>query len=258
MLIVISLFFLKDLPERADADEELHSRGRTPTKSPSVNSEERRSSETHISPAHIKHEPREGKYESQLMHHRHHRQDHGHKHLSPPAHKSHRFLPLPPPPASQYAGQNIRNKVSPHPPHHGSDYYSPIVYMPEHHHHRHPYSPTDQHYSHKERHYTNQHSHQHHDPRDRQREVYKHHYPSPNFMAASHRQHYAEGNSMPDHDSQKSKILDNASTSPGEKKKMISRNVDRKKLSEEELEELRRRERDYQRERRARIRLEKV
>lgn len=43
-----------------------------------------------------------------------------------------------------------------------------------------------------------------------------------------------------------------------EKKKVISRNVDRKKLSEEELEELRRRERDYQRERRARIRLEKV
>lgn len=49
-----------------------------------------------------------------------------------------------------------------------------------------------------------------------------------------------------------------AETSPGEKKKMISRNVDRKKLSEEELEELRKRERDYQRERRARIRMEKV
>ena len=48
------------------------------------------------------------------------------------------------------------------------------------------------------------------------------------------------------------------SSPPSEKKKVISRNVDRKKLSEEELEELRRRERDYQRERRARIRLEKV
>ncbi|XP_012554765.1 uncharacterized protein LOC100214406 isoform X1 [Hydra vulgaris] len=50
----------------------------------------------------------------------------------------------------------------------------------------------------------------------------------------------------------------NALEATAEKKRMISRNVDRKKLSEEELEDLRRRERDYQRERRARIRMEKA
>ena len=41
-------------------------------------------------------------------------------------------------------------------------------------------------------------------------------------------------------------------------KRAINRNVDRKKLKDEELEELRRKERDYQRERRARLRFEKV
>ena len=81
-------------------------------------------------------------------------------------------------------------------------------------------------------------------------EHYRHHYPSHFIPVIPNQQ-----TSPQPRENNKNK---RNTSPPTEKKKVISRNVDRKKLSEEELEELRRRERDYQRERRARIRLEKV
>lgn len=152
------------------------------------------------------------------------------------------------PPLHAYHARHFYGKLSPR-VHHRIDYHSPVLYMPEH---NHQYSPTDKQFVPKEKHYRN---HTLHDSRDRQREHYDNGYSS-KYMTTNQLHPHPQEKLIISHDSQSSKTDHNSP--PGEKKKMISRNVDRKKLSEEELEELRRRERDYQRERRARIRMEKV
>lgn len=131
------------------------------------------------------------------------------------------------------------HKLSPHSVHYRNlfPHEAPI-----HHHHPAMYSPPEQ------KHYVPI-KHHHEGMFDKHEHVhYRHHYPA-HFVPVIPNQP-----TSPPRENNKNK----RNISPTEKKKVISRNVDRKKLSEEELEELRRRERDYQRERRARIRLEKV
>ena len=189
------------------------------------------------------------------------------QHHTPPPENSVIPLVVPPKPMLPSSESHLV-AITPHTHHIGSNqhrHYPSLVYMSNttHHHHHYPHSPTQ--YLRDGRHFPDIHF-----PRylvdDR------HYHSEPYKLEGYHKSHAlphvlppvphrpptsADGMSSPEH---KPKL--SASTSPtnvsNEKKKMISRNVDRKKLSEEELEELRRRERDYQRERRARIRMEKV
>lgn len=182
---------------------------------------------------------------NEMIRHDHHSEHERNNSSMHPDKRHHRpyYLSSPPPPHNPYHA-----KVSPH-SHHTREYY-PTLYAPDSHHPH--YSPLEsKHYlsgprhHHESRHES--HYHHHHDSYEK-KGTYKHYYP-PHFIPIIH--------SQPDSPNRESKHKQ--SSSPHcEKKKMISRNVDRKKLSEEELEELRRRERDYQRERRARIRMEKA
>lgn len=172
-------------------------------------------------------------------------------------------MPLVVPPKS-LSSESPHAAVSPHshhitPNHHR--HYPPLVYSSHPHHHHYSHSPTQ--YMREERHradnlyprYVVEDRHYHSEPYKLD-SYQKNHGSLPHVIPVAHRPN-KDGMSSPE---QKPKFP--SSTSPtnssNEKKKLISRNVDRKSLSEEELEELRRRERDYQRERRARIRLEKV
>lgn len=153
--------------------------------------------------------------------------------------------------------------MSPHQHHHPSNHHMhyPAVYMPDapdHHH-----SPSSHYF--RERHYPDMylprlHSEDQHGHKERDfhlpHNFHKSHHLSPHLYHPVHQPHSTIDRSI---SPEGRKSPDNSSPpSSAEKKRLISRNVDRKKLSEEELEDLRKRERDYQRERRARIRLEKA
>ena len=174
-------------------------------------------------------------------------------------------------PQSHLTSPSVFHSPHSHGPHH---YYPPMVYMPDRHsstHHQHHYSPHS-HYMSEGRHYSDVH-YPHHLTEDRHylpeshrlethhhsmHELHSRHHP--HISTVVHQPHISStaSSTSPELKSKTSAVNSSLSLGNNEKKRMISRNVDRKKLSEDELEELRRRERDYQRERRARIRLEKV